>query len=246
MNSHLTPIPAKTDSQRADLFADVDLVVFDFDGVVADSEVISLSTLRDTLGSYGIAMSLDEVRETFLGKSLKTIMGHVAAHHRAGDAATFGEAWQSALYAQFRATLAPMTGLQELLNDLTAQGTAFCIASSSTFERINVALSAMALKDAFADVFSAEQVAQGKPAPDLFLLAASSMGVDPQRCLVVEDSPYGIRAAQAAGMRSVGFVGGTHLQDIAQDHGEMLLEKGADTILTSHLDLAAQITAGRT
>lgn len=218
----------------AALLDGVDLVIFDFDGVIADSEVISLSTLHRTIAAYGIRMTLDEVRARFLGTSLRTISEFVA--EAAGSAEGFATSWQQSLYAQFRAHLRPVPGVDAMLEGLTQRDLTYCVASSSHFERIRVALDAIALAHRFAHVFSAEQVAQGKPAPDLFEFAAGAMGVAPERCVVIEDSPYGIQAARAAGMRSGGFIGGTHLDGIREAHAATLRDAGADAIIAGFSD----------
>ena len=201
--------------------------------MIADSEVISLATLRDTLIEFGIELSDEDVRRQFLGCSLRTITAFVSGQGRQGDAADFPDRWQDTLFERFRRDLKPVPGISALLDRLTGAGVRYCIASSGTFERIGVALSAMEMSERFADVFSAEQVAHGKPAPDLFLHAADQMDVVPDRCLVIEDSPLGVRAARTAGMRCMGFTGGTHLQTIADDHGQILRRNGAELLLGS-------------
>ncbi|CAK9061615.1 Protein SUPPRESSOR OF QUENCHING 1 [Durusdinium trenchii] len=185
--------------------AGVELVIFDFDGVIADSEVISLATLQEALAAFGIDLSAEDVRRAFLGTSL----------------------------ARIEAYLAPVPQLLTLLEQLSTRGIRYCIASSGTFERLGVALAALNLSGQFESIFSSEQVARGKPAPDLFLFAARELGVPPESCLVIEDSPYGIRAAKAANMRCAGFVGGTHLHEIAEEHGDLLRQQGADIVVTS-------------
>ncbi|ABV92291.1 HAD-superfamily hydrolase [Dinoroseobacter shibae DFL 12 = DSM 16493] len=241
-----TPRKLRLPQTCTDLFGDVDLVIFDFDGVIADSEVISLATLQASLKAFGMDLTIEEIRQKFLGKSLKTISTYVDQHSSSQAAADFGNAWQAELYSRFRAELKPLPHLEKLLFELAETATRFCIASSGTFERINVALSAMSMSDCFDHVFSSEQVSRGKPAPDLFLMAAEALDVSPSRCLVIEDSLYGIRAAKAAGMRGVGFLGGAHLQGIVEQHGKTLLENGADMILASHQDIAARLAPKRT
>lgn len=230
-------IHANSKAQLLDLLAGVELVIFDFDGVIADSEVLSLGTLRDALADYGLDWPLAEVRACFLGKSLRTITSYVAEHSPRSDAACFADAWQTKLFAEFRKHLEPMPGVLNWIAHLRTEGIAFCIASSSSFERIAVALDAMGLSNSFAHVFSAEQVAQGKPAPDLFIYAAAQMGKAADTCLVVEDSPYGIRAAQSANMRALGFVGGQHLHGEQQAHSALLYNTGAEHVIHAFQDL---------
>lgn len=203
------------------------LVILDFDGVVADSEIISLSTLQSALCAYGVDLQLNEVRRRFLGKSIKQIKRDAQAQRADADWDGFDAYWHAILFERFRHDLAPLPGLVPLLDRIDASGLTYCIASSSGFERIKIALDAMGLAARFSHVFSAEQVSHGKPAPDLFLLAAKTIGVPPERCLVLEDSPYGIQAAKSAGMQAFGFVGGAHLEDIRADHRDLLLQHGA-------------------
>ena len=212
---------------------DVSLVILDFDGVIADSEVISLATLQEALASYGIDLSLDEVQRAFLGRSLSVIEAYVEDRSPSKAKADFAQTWQTSLFERFRAELRPMPHLLSLLEHLSERGLPYCIASSGTFERLGVALSALGLAGRFASVFSSEQVLRAKPEPDLFLFAAEQIGVRPEACLVIEDSPYGVRAAKTANMQCVGFVGGSHLQGISDEHGELLSQNGADFIVAS-------------
>lgn len=218
---------------QGSLLDGVDLAILDFDGVIADSEVISLTTLQETLSAFGLELSLDDVRQAFLGRSLASIEAYVDEHGPHKTERDFATRWQTKLFDRFRAELKPMPHLVALLKHLSDKRIPYCIASSGTFERLGVALSALGLSERFASIFSTELVEHGKPEPDLFLFAAHQIGVRPEACLVIEDSPFGVRAAKAANMRCVGFVGGSHLQGIADDHGELLRRNGADAIITS-------------
>ena len=229
----LAPPPCDARRDRGSLLEGGELVIFDFDGVIADSEVISLATLQEALAAFGIDLSAEDVRRAFLGTSLARIEAYVAETGAGRTSQGFAETWQTALFDRFRAELAPVPQLPTLLEQLSARGIRYCIASSGTFERLGVALSALNLSGQFESIFSSEQVARGKPAPDLFLFAARELGVPPESCLVIEDSPYGIRAAKAANMRCAGFVGGTHLHEIAEEHGDLLRQQGADIVVTS-------------
>ena len=181
------------------------LLIFDFDGVIADSEIISLSTLQSALRAYGNDLELDEVRRRYLGKSMKQIKRDMQAEHADANWDGFDAHWNAILFDRFRNELRPLPGLVALLDRVETCGLPYCIASSGGLERIDVALDAMGLSARFSHVVSAEQVRHGKPAPDLFLLAAQTIGVPPDQCLVLEDSPFGIRAAKSAGMRALGF-----------------------------------------
>jgi HAD superfamily hydrolase (TIGR01509 family) len=220
-------------SRQAVAPAAVGLVIFDFDGVVADSEVLSLSSLQTALREFGIDLTLNEVRRRFLGIAVDKIKRDVETESPGGTSVGFSRTWHDALFDMFRRELRPVPGLVDLLGRIEARGVPYCIASSSTFERIGVALDAMGLAGQFTHVFSSEVVENGKPAPDLFLHAAKEFSVSPGNCLVVEDSPHGIRAAKAAGMRVIGFLGGAHLEGIRDEHRRILLAQDADGVVES-------------
>lgn len=184
------------------------LVIFDCDGVLVDSEPISLRLLLETLAAAGLHLSPPEAAALFLGRSLASTREIVAREYGVivGDGAL--DSMRRALYATFRAELAPIPHVAEALDALPAP---YCVASSSQPERIELSLTVTGLWPRFAGrAFSAAMVANGKPAPDLFLFAAESLGYPPAACLVVEDSPAGILAAKAAGMKVVAFTGGSH------------------------------------
>ncbi|WP_227270379.1 HAD family hydrolase [Roseobacter weihaiensis] len=238
----MTSPPTSKDTAPG-LLDSIDLVIFDFDGVIADSEVISLSTLHRALADFGIYMSLSAVRERFLGTSMRTILRQVRILNPACSTAEFADRWQNMLFEQFRRDLAPVPGIVPLIDRLQDAQIRYCIGSSSSFERLGIALDAMALTSRFRHVFNAEQVVRGKPAPDLFLHAAQQLGTAPTRCLVIEDSPFGVRAAKAAGMRCAGFVGGVHMAGIRDDHAARLRAAGADLILDSFAPVAPETLA---
>ena len=228
-------------SARTGVFQDVDLVIFDFDGVIADSEVISLSTLRDTLADFGIPLTLESVRDRFLGTSLKTVSAFMRDQGVEDPAHAFPDIWRRALYQRFRQELTPIPDVMAFIDRLNGVGLRSCIASSGSLERIGIALETMALKNRFQDIFSSEQVARGKPAPDIFFHAAAQMTTAPERCLVIEDSPYGVIAAKSAGMRAVGFVGGAHLHDITTAHGDLLTANGAERVWQTFQEATAAL-----
>ncbi len=236
-----TPAPA----DLAHLLQRSTCVIFDFDGVVADSEPASLATLQQALAEFGLVMTLEQVRGQFLGKSLKTIEAHVMPRQTEGRSSSFAETWQTALFERFRTDLTAMPGLMAFLDALDQVGLPYCVASSSSFERLGVALEALHLGERLSNLFSAEQVKNGKPAPDLFLYAAAQMQSDPDTCLIIEDSPHGIRAAAAAHMPSVGFVGGGHLRGIEDDHAALLLDAGATHVVRTYAGLISATMLAR-
>ena len=210
-----------------------ELVIFDCDGVLVDSEPISLAVLVEALAAAGVAMSEDEAHERFLGRSLKSMSEILHDAYGLAIDAAFLEAMRKALYARFRAELQPIDGVAETVDGL---GIAHCVASSSQPERIRLSLSVTGLLDRFEpNIFSASMVRHGKPAPDLFLHASAAMGVEPGRCVVVEDSPAGIAAAKSAGMRVVAFTGGSHAR--SPQHREALLSLQPDALFDDMREL---------
>lgn len=211
----------------------IQLVIFDCDGVLVDSEPISIAVLVDALAAAGVTMSAEEAHERFLGRSLKSMSDILHDEYGLAVDATFLEAMRKVLYERFREELQPIDGIAETVDEL---GIPHCVASSSQPERIRLSLSVTGLIDRFEpNIFSASMVQNGKPAPDLFLHASAAMGVEPARCVVVEDSPAGILAAKSAGMRVVAFTGGSHAR--SPEHRETLLNLQPDALFDDMRDL---------
>lgn len=184
------------------------LILFDCDGVLVDSEPISLRLFVETLAEAGLTLDAAVASERFLGRSLASARTILAENHGLilTDAAL--DAMRTRLHAAFAAELLPIPGIAEALDALPCP---YCVASSSLPERIELSLSVTGLWPRFVGrAFSSSMVKNGKPAPDLFLHAARTLKAAPAECLVVEDSPAGIEAAGAAGMRVVAFTGGGH------------------------------------
>ncbi|MFF9343852.1 MULTISPECIES: HAD family hydrolase [unclassified Streptomyces] len=184
----------------------IELVIFDCDGVLVDTERLAVR-LQVALGAeLGWPLTSDEVVERFIGRSEKSIVGQIAERLGAETAAL----WWSRLIRRHREAvdlgLDPVDGLPEALAALTLPT---CVASSGSHEKMRHTLGRTGLYGHFEGrVYSASEVSRGKPAPDLFLYAARRMGVDPAACAVVEDSGPGVAAARAAGMRAFGYAGG--------------------------------------
>jgi HAD superfamily hydrolase (TIGR01509 family) len=184
------------------------LVIFDCDGVLVDSEPVSVRVLVDALRRRGVDMEEAEAYRRFLGRSLATVTSTMRDEFGIEADHMFLEDMRHDLYLRFRAELKPVSGIAETLDGLRLRR---CVASSSQPERIRLSLTLTDLIDRFEpNIFSAAMVANGKPAPDLFLHAAAEMGVAPQDCIVIEDSPAGIEAGHRAGMAVFAFVGGSH------------------------------------
>ncbi|MEU9009616.1 HAD family hydrolase [Streptomyces sp. NPDC048479] len=184
-----------------------DLVIFDNDGVLVDSEPISNTILAGYLTELGHPTSYEDSLRDYMGAAVHRV--HDLVRERTGQAlpADFDETLHARVFAAFERELVAVDGVTEVLEKLVADGVPYCVASSGSHERIRVGHRKTGLDRWFEDatVFSAQDVGRGKPAPDLFLHAAERMGVAPERCVVVEDSPLGVAAARAAGIDVYGF-----------------------------------------
>jgi HAD superfamily hydrolase (TIGR01509 family) len=202
-----------------------DLIIFDCDGVLVDSEVLSCSCLSEGLAGYGIDLDLDQALELFLGRSMSAVLDHYqASGHRIPE--QFSTELKTRVRAVFETALCPIAGVNSVLEDLQIP---HCVASSSDLDRVSFSLSLTGLAPHFdSRLYTAQMVARGKPAPDLFLYAAEKMRTDPRHTLVIEDSVSGVTAAKAAGMTVWGFVGGSHYQ--SRDGRALLYKAGADRV----------------
>mgnify|MGYP002353591305 CR=1 FL=1 len=186
-----------------------DLVIFDCDGVLIDSEIISARMLIAELGLLGVAIDLDYVARHFLGRSYPTVMKVIRNDFGVTLPPDFEDHYRQRLLATFETDLQVMPHVAGILG---AMQTRWCVATSSSPGRAARSLRIAGLAGLVgARPYTAADVVHGKPAPDLFYYAADKMGADPDRWLVVEDSLNGIRAARAAGMAVWRFIGGSHL-----------------------------------
>jgi len=210
-----------------------DLVIFDCDGVVVDSEILSCNCLLTLLRQHEIEIDLAEVYERFLGRNFQAVSDQFQLWRSAPVPGDFRAKWEAAIRLAYSASLHAMPGIADLLASLNVP---FCIASSSDLDRVNLSLS-LAKLSAFFDghVFTSQMVKRGKPAPDLFLHAAAAMGADPKRALVIEDSVSGVAAGKAAGMTVWGFTGGSHYA--GRDGRTPLEASGATQIFDKMSDL---------
>jgi beta-phosphoglucomutase-like phosphatase (HAD superfamily) len=188
--------------------ANFDLVIFDCDGVLVDSEVISCLAHSELLTRHGYPITADEVLDRFLGVSDREARLIVEAELGHGLPDDFESQVKQATLQSYAGDLRAISHVGEAI---AAIGLAKCVASSGTPEKIRHGLTCAGLYELLAPhIFSASEVRRGKPAPDLFLFAAQRMGAQPARCLVIEDSIPGITGALAAGMAVLGFHGGSH------------------------------------
>lgn len=189
-----------------------DLVILDCDGVLVDSETISRRVLTGQLAEHGIDVDFDYFQQHFLGRSFPRVTEAIRTTFKLSLGPEFEEEYRRRLLGSFENELKAVEGVEDMLDSLAVRT---CVATSSTPVRLRRSLELTNLARWFGgDVFTASEVRNGKPAPDLFLHVARRMGVDPKRCLVVEDSIPGIKAGIAASMAVWRFVGASHLRDI--------------------------------
>ncbi|GAA2371098.1 MULTISPECIES: HAD family hydrolase [Streptomyces] len=184
----------------------IELVIFDCDGVLVDSEPLALRVCVELGAQLGWPLTEREIVDRFLGRSERSVTAQVAERLGEEAAARWNALYRARLAEAIDTELLPVPGVVEALDAIVLPS---CIASSGSHEKMRRTLGRTGLRERFEGrIFSASEVARGKPEPDLFLHAAQRLGVDPARCAVVEDSQYGVRAARAAGMRAFGYAGG--------------------------------------
>jgi HAD superfamily hydrolase (TIGR01509 family) len=186
-----------------------DLIIFDCDGVLVDSERLSLRIDALFLDRVGWPMAESEIIERFVGRSDADMRAEIEERTGRPIPADIDREFDRLYRETFEAELRPVDGIVEALDSIAAAGVPICVASSGGHAKIRRSLELTGLTGYFGDrIFSAADVAHGKPAPDLFLHAASQMGAAPSRSAVVEDSAFGVDAAIAAGMRAFAYAGG--------------------------------------
>jgi HAD superfamily hydrolase (TIGR01509 family) len=191
-----------------------DLIVYDCDGVLVDSERLSIRVDAKFLDRLGWPMSEAEIVERFVGRSDADMRAVIEEHLGGPIPADIDEEFDRLYRETFEAELTPVDGIVEALDAIVAAGIPICVASSGGHAKIKRSLELTGLTQYFGDrIFSASDVAHGKPAPDLFLHAASRMGAAPARCAVIEDSAFGVDAAIAAGMQAFAYAGGVTTAD---------------------------------
>jgi HAD superfamily hydrolase (TIGR01509 family) len=199
------------------------LIIFDFDGVLADSEMLSNTVLAEILTELGVPTTPGDSLQLYMGKRFHEVIAAVeeAVGHPLPEG--FPESYQHRTLSRFRRDLRIIEGARayiEAFLDIPR-----CIASSSSPDRLKVCLEVLDLTEFFGDcVYSASEVARGKPYPDIFLHAAAQMRAEPRSCIVIEDSVSGVQAGVAAGMTVIGLLAGSH---IADGHASRLMRAGA-------------------
>ena len=212
------------------------LLIFDCDGVLVDSEHLACAALAELMTTLGHSMTADEAMLAFAGRSLKDVLARAERLLSRPIPKDVGEQAAVQLMARFRRELQAVAGAKEAIAALPYRR---CVASSSTPDRLMLSLDITGLSPLFGNnVFSAVEVANGKPAPDLFLLAARRLGEEPSSCIVIEDSVLGVEAAGAAGMAAIGFAGASHAN---QDLAERLAAAGAEPVIHSIANLPTAV-----
>lgn len=217
------------------------LLIFDCDGVLVDSEMLVCTAVAEELTRLGFAITPEDVVRRFAGRPEWEILADVKKEWGQPVPDAYFSAMKARVHLAFSTELQAIAGVAEMLAQMHLPK---IVASSSAPAKLEQGLRYVGLYDFFAPhVVSAKRVAQGKPAPDVFIYAAGWMRTPVEQCLVVEDSEPGVRAARAAGMRVFGFTGGSHCAD---GHGERLLRAGAEQVLTHMRELPAAVPSAFT
>lgn len=215
------------------------------DGCLVDSEPLCLDTIADEMQSRGLFdASTEMVGKKFLGVGMPDIAAYVSSQLDGKPQVDFAEHVEERLLERYQSELQLIEGINGLLEMLVENRTPFAIATGASLKRMAFTLEVSGLSKHFRETaFSVDDVARGKPAPDLFFHAAEKLGVRPADCIVLEDSPHGIEGARAAGMMPIGFVGGTHLAKKKEAHTAVLQDAGAQSVVETLLDFQSLISA---
>lgn len=221
-----------------------ELVIFDCDGVLVDSERIYCRVDREVFATLGAEFTEAEIVDRFVGSSSEMLTSILEERLGRLLEPDWHQAYKHLYDTALDAELTAVEGVTDVLDRLEVP---FCLASNGSHRSIRRNLTRVGLLDRFEGrIFSARDVARGKPAPDLFLHAAASMGVAPERCAVVEDSPYGVQAARAAGMRAFGYCGGLTRADRLRGAGTVVFDDMRELPGLLSAAPAAEVPARRT
>jgi HAD superfamily hydrolase (TIGR01509 family) len=201
-------------------------IIFDCDGVLIDSEGLASRVEADLLREIGLDLSVEETQALFLGKTVDGVLDVIAARTGTRPGSIFTYNWAFATAQAFLHELQPVLGVRALVEQLRRDGHPVAVASQSPLARVRFSLGVTGLAGLFGEhVYVTSMVPRPKPAPDIYLLAARSMGVGPADCLVIEDSPAGAAAARGAGMRALGYATG--------DDTAAAMRNGGTTVIRS-------------
>lgn len=212
-------------AEHLDATAHLGLVIFDCDGVLVDSERLTVAVEARMLTEMGWPITVDEVVRRFVGGSSDAMLTEIEHHLGPDLTAEFDRRSTEEIIATFHAELQPVPGVRALVEALDRADVPTCVASSGSHRKMDLTLGLTGLHPLFEGrIHSASEVERGKPWPDLFLHAARSMRVDHRRCVVIEDSINGARAAIAAGMTCYGFGGGLTVRDELEATGAIVFD----------------------
>jgi HAD superfamily hydrolase (TIGR01509 family) len=207
-------------------------LIFDFDGVIADSETLANTVLAETVTGLGLPTTLDDALSRYQGRRWPEALELMESGLGRPLPSGFSDDLKAALLRRFQTELSEVAGATDFIRHFSHLPK--CIASSSSFNRLQLCLDVLALSHEFGEnVFSADMVERGKPHPDIFLFAAKRIGVAPSDCIVIEDSASGVRAGVAAGMIVIGLCAGSHLRD---GHAQRLREAGGHHIADTWIE----------
>ena len=217
----------------------IDHLICDCDGVLVDSEIIADRVMFETLTTTFPGLDFEPVVKTAFGQQTSRFLEGIEKSFDLTLPADFLDTIEHNVELELAASLSPINGVREALQRVTLPA---AVVSNSRMSRVNASVRRAGLQQIFGErIFSAEQVARPKPYPDVYLFAAQTLGVEPLRCLVVEDSVAGLNAARAAGMKTIAFVGASHIPDGYAD----ALRKMGMTRIMKHMDeLPALVEAG--
>jgi HAD superfamily hydrolase (TIGR01509 family) len=217
----------------------IDHLICDCDGVLVDSEIIADHALLETLTETFPGIDFEPAVKTAFGQQTSRFLAHLETIFDIAMPAGFFDTVEARVSAELAKSLGPITGVRCALQRVSLP---VAVVSNSRMERVRSSVRRAGLDEIVGErVFSAEQVARPKPYPDVYLFAAETLGVAPERCLVVEDSVAGLTAARAAGMMTIAFVGASH---IPAGYAQVLRESGITRIIDSMDDLPALVAAG--
>jgi HAD superfamily hydrolase (TIGR01509 family) len=215
----------------------IDLIIFDLDGVLADSEPIAFRVVAETVTAAGVPITTADMFH-YVGSSPRDMYSDMERQSGVKLPPDIVPRVAAGILAAFRDELTPMPGVLEMLGNLDVRR---AVASNGSLNRVLGAIDILGLTEYFAPhIYSADLVAAGKPEPDLFLHSASEMAVPPDRCLVIEDSLHGVHAALAAGMTVFGFTGASHF---GPGHANALTAAGAQQVFSQMSELPAMLAA---
>ncbi|MEB2847072.1 HAD-IA family hydrolase [Rhizobiales bacterium RZME27] len=217
-----------------------DLIIFDCDGVLVDSEIIAAQVESRLLTEAGYPISAEEMGERFAGLTWRDILLQVEKEADIPLSASLLDKSEKLLDARLARDVKVIEGVKFALARLTTQR---CICSNSSSARLDMMLTKVGLKPYFENhIYSAKDLGPDrvKPKPDIFLHGAKQFGVAPERCLVIEDSSHGVHGARAAGMRVIGFTGASHTYP---SHADKLTDAGAETVISRMSELPAMVAA---